>query len=152
MASATSQSISHLSPRHSATDSFISEATFDSYCYITDTFTLANQRKTGVHPGVGPEIFSHLKYFLSCRWGRDTTGSPRPSSTPTTSGSPSSSSYRQSGHSHWSDPSRYFALIGWDHNVSIHLSLLTSSLLSPLLSPLPSPPPPRSKTSLPLVP
>ena len=65
MASATSQSISHLSPRHSATDSFISEATFDSYCYITDTFTLANQRKTGVHPGVGPEIFSLLKYFLS---------------------------------------------------------------------------------------
>ena len=39
---------------HSSADDFLSEATFNSYCYITDTFTLAAQRKTGVHPGVGP--------------------------------------------------------------------------------------------------
>lgn len=31
-----------------------SEATFNSYCYIHDTFTLAEERHTGVYPGVGP--------------------------------------------------------------------------------------------------
>ena len=39
---------------HTSADDFLSEATFNSYCYITDTFTLAAQRRTGVHPGVGP--------------------------------------------------------------------------------------------------
>ena len=41
--------------RHENGDSsYISESTFNSYCYITDTFTLAEARHSGAHPGVGP--------------------------------------------------------------------------------------------------
>ena len=47
----------------------ISEATFNSYCYIHDTFTLAEERHTGVYPGVGPgagpgepEVIHHSYY------------------------------------------------------------------------------------------
>ena len=46
-----------------------SEATFNSYCYIHDTFTLAEERHTGVYPGVGPgrgqgetEVIHHSYY------------------------------------------------------------------------------------------
>jgi len=40
--------------RHDTDTSFISESTFNSYCYITDTFTLAEEQFSGAHPGVGP--------------------------------------------------------------------------------------------------
>jgi len=33
---------------------YVSESTFNSYCYITDTFTLAEEQHTGVYSGVGP--------------------------------------------------------------------------------------------------
>ena len=32
----------------------MSESTFNSYCYITNTFTLAEEQHTGVYSGVGP--------------------------------------------------------------------------------------------------
>ena len=37
--------------RHDTDTSFISESTFNSYCYITDTFTLAEEQFSGAHPG-----------------------------------------------------------------------------------------------------
>eukprot|EP00090_Calanus_glacialis_P017363 TRINITY_DN27054_c0_g1_i1.p1 TRINITY_DN27054_c0_g1~~TRINITY_DN27054_c0_g1_i1.p1 ORF type:complete len:398 (+),score=116.55 TRINITY_DN27054_c0_g1_i1:132-1325(+) len=48
-------------------DTQVSEATFNSYCYITETFSLPANQESVPHPGVGPigqdsEVFHHSYY------------------------------------------------------------------------------------------